>query len=96
MIDRRDSRYRAGGPMDDVAQNIRNEQRHHGIDKNPSLECAGCGETHNWKHFKNHGQASADPDKPLLCSVCNAGLTGVKSDEQRREDNRQLEEFADG
>lgn len=90
-----DRRYREGGLYDDVAQNILNDQRP-APDPNPSMDCTGCGETYNWKHFKNHGQASADPDEPLLCAVCNSGIgqPSVKTVEERREANHDLTEFA--
>lgn len=82
-------------PHDDVAHNILNEQRGHGRPSvNMPMECQGCGESYSVKHFKEHGQASADPDEPVLCAVCNAGLASTKSVEERQENNRELADFA--
>ena len=81
--------------VDDVAENIRNEQSHHGVDHNPTLECDECGDTYPWKHFKKHGKVSSDPAVPLLCALCNGGIR-LKSVEERKAENRALDDFACG
>lgn len=81
-------------PEDDVAHNILNEQRGHGRPSvNEPMPCQGCGEEYPLNHFKKHGQASNDPDEPVLCAACNGGLVSTKSVEERRENNRELADF---
>lgn len=97
MHSRRDSRYRLNGPMDDVAANIRADQQE-APDPNPTLRCDGCDRAHPAKHYVEYGRASADPNKPLLCSLCNAGITPESAEdriERRKAGNADVREWVD-
>lgn len=93
MSNRTDARYRAGGPMDDVARNIRNEQHADAIDRNPMIACDRCGDNHPWMdYWKDRvNQMDGDPrEEPWHCDDCKANIRRL---ERRRRYHMQLREF---
>lgn len=86
--------YQIGGMYDDVANNIRNDQRPP-PDPNPSIDCAACGEAYKWKDYwkpkvTGDGRIENPHEEPWLCDPCHAEKMRM---ERRRENNRDLGEF---
>lgn len=79
-------------PQDDVAHNILNERRGP-VDRNPTLECDGCGRTEQYQTIKvsDEWQTPNEPGDPLLCPDCDQARPSV---EERAENNEQLSRFA--
>ena len=65
------------------------DQQFDAMERDPAVECDGCGEEFRASHYDSHGQLSADPERDTLCARCN-GLGVPKTVEQRQEENAQL------
>lgn len=78
---------------DDVAHNIMNERRGGPIDRDPSMECDGCGESHQASYYDEHGQLTQDPEEPVLCAACARKPVGTRTVEERQETNQAITEF---
>ena len=60
------------------------------IDRNPSIDCAGCGESHGWRDYQNwHDEIT--PETELLCPACQRERQRLR---RRRENNEPLTRFA--
>lgn len=83
-----------GGPMDDVAENIRNERRGGPVDRNPYMDCERCGESFRWKDYWkpriDDGRIENPHEEPFLCDSCHEEKTRL---ERREANNRSMQEF---
>lgn len=83
--------------IDDVSENIRNEQHADAMPgPDPLTPCNGCGKEYRVSEFRQNGQISNDPEEPVLCADCLDEPTGVKSVDERRENNQHLSRFHGG
>jgi predicted nucleic-acid-binding Zn-ribbon protein len=82
---------------DDVAHNIRNERRGE-IDRNPSIDCHKCGESHNYQDYWEERYVKGKDWNPAKVAwLCDKCINKAYSEYQlirRGREHKQLTEFA--